>query len=95
MWWIFIVAMQLSIVYAGIRAIQRTGMWSWPRFLFVIGFGGIECAILLAPIVFIHDVHNPYFWPIYATPWIVVLVNFVWLIRTVRRWKPIPSKAGC
>lgn len=90
--WIFIVLMQFAMAYAGIRAAKRTRMWSWSRFLFVIGFAVIECAILLLSIVFIHDVHNPYFWPVYAASWIVVLLNFVLLIRTVRRWNPIPSK---
>lgn len=93
MWWIFIVVMQLSIAAVGIRTAQRTGMWSWPRFLLVIGFGAIECAIIMVPIAFIHNVHDPYFWPVYAASWIIVVLNLVWLICRVRRWKPIPLKA--
>lgn len=91
MWWIFIVAMQLSIACVGIRSAQRTGMWSWPRFLLVIGFGAIECAILMVPIAFIHDVHNSYFWPVYGASWAAVLLSLIWLIRTVRRWRPVAS----
>lgn len=90
--WIFIVLAQLSIAFAGIRKAQRAGVWSWPRFFFILGFAAFECAILLAPIYFIHDVHNRYFVPAYVGAWVVVLVNLVWMICFVRRWKWPPPK---
>ncbi len=94
MFWIFALLLQLTIIAAGIRDEERAGRWSWPRFLIMLAFAGLECAILILPPYYIHDVHNRYFWPVYVTCWLVGLANMVWMIRTVRRWKPTSSDPG-
>jgi hypothetical protein len=87
MWWIFAVILQVSIIIAGIRQVQRANLWSWSKFFFALGFATLECVILIVPCYYIHDVHNRYFWPVYIASWIVAALNFAWFIIVARRWK--------
>jgi hypothetical protein len=88
MLWIFALLLQIAVIAAGMRNAQRAHQWSWPLFLFLLGFAALECAILIVPVYYIHDVHNRYFWPVFVASWLVGLANMVWMILKIRRWKP-------
>lgn len=87
MWWICIVAAQFLVIAAGIRDEQHAGLWSWPKFIFALGFAALECIIVIVPAYYIHDVHNRYFLVVYIASWIVAALNFIWMIIVMRRWK--------
>lgn len=87
MWWIFAAVLQVIIIISGIRNEERAGHWSWSKFCFALGFAALECFIVIAPIVWIHDLRSPYFWPVYATAWVIAALNFIWMIIVARRWK--------
>jgi len=86
MWWIVFVLLQGVIIWSGIRREQRAGLWSWSKFVFTIGFAGLEVLVVTAPILMM-DLKNPHFWPVYSAAWIVAAGNFVWFIIVARRWK--------
>jgi hypothetical protein len=86
MWWIFFVVMQVVIIWAGIQREQRAGLWSWSKFVFAIGFAGLECMLVTAPIFFF-DLKSPKFMPSFIAAWVVAAGNFVWFIIVMRRWR--------
>lgn len=86
MWFLAAFALQIVVIIAGIRNEQRAGMWSWSKFAFALGFGGLECAILIVPLT-VMDVKSPYFIPVYSTCGAVAALNFIWMIIVARRWK--------
>ncbi len=86
MWILFGFALQIVVIVAGVRNEQRAGMWSWSKFVFKLGFAGLECAILIVPV----SVMNPavsYFIPAYAACCVLAALNFIWFIIAARRWK--------
>ena len=87
MWWIFVVILQVITIGPGIRKEQRAGLWSWSKFFFALAFGALESTIVIAPIYYIHDVRNRYFLPVFIASWIVALLNFIWFIIVMRRWR--------
>jgi hypothetical protein len=84
--WILFVVLQFIVVYTGIRKEKRTGQWSWSKFAFAIGFGLLECLIVLTPI-FYFDMKSPWFIPAFSVAWVIAALNFVWMIIVARRWK--------
>lgn len=86
MWWIVFVALQAVIIWSGIRREQRAGMWSWSKFVFTIGFAGLEVLVVTAPLALM-DLKDPHFWTVYGAAWVVAAGNFVWFIIVARRWK--------
>ncbi len=79
-------ALQIAVIVAGMRNEQRAGLWSWSKFVFALGFGALECAILIGPV----SVMNPatsYFIPVYVACCVLATFNFVWFIIAARRWK--------
>jgi hypothetical protein len=78
-----------TIAFAGIQDARLTSVWSWRRFLLILGFALLECAIITMSAYYIHDVHNPWSWPVYIASWIVALANFIWMILIVRRWTQV------
>lgn len=86
MWILFGFALQIVVIVAGVRNEKRAGLWSWSKFVFALGFGGLECAILIVPV----SVMNPatsYFIPVYVACCVLAALNFVWFIIAARRWK--------
>jgi hypothetical protein len=86
MWFLVGFALQIVVIAAGVRNEQRAGLWSWSKFLFALGFGGLECGILIVPVT----VMNPatkYFIPVYVTCCVLAALNFIWFIIVARRWK--------
>jgi hypothetical protein len=84
--WIIFVLLQAIVIISGIRQEQRTGQWSWSKFVFALGFAGLECCIILPPI-FYFDQQGPYFLPAFIAAWVVAALNFIWFIVVCRRWK--------
>ena len=86
MWILLGFVLQIVVIVAGVRNEQRAGLWSWSKFVFTLGFAGLECAILIIPV----SVMNPaasYFIPIYVACCVLAALNFVWFIIAARRWK--------
>jgi branched-subunit amino acid permease len=86
MWWIFFVALTVTMAVSGIRRAQRAGQWSWSKFAFTLVFLALVSAIVTAPVLLM-DMNGRYFWPVYIAAWIVALLLFVWFILMARRWK--------
>jgi hypothetical protein len=86
MWWILMVALQVVIIVSGIRQDQRAGMWSWSKFAFALGFGLMECAIIIVPFTYV-DPNSRYFVPIVTAASVIAALNFIWMIIVARRWK--------
>jgi hypothetical protein len=85
-WWIVFVILQGVIIWSGIQREQRAGLWSWSKLVFAIGFAGLECMLVIAPI-FLFDLKSPKFMPAFIAAWVVAAANFVWFIIVMRRWK--------
>jgi len=62
MGWILFAILQITVVVAGIRQEQRAGLWSWSKFVFALGFGGLEVMIVLAPL-YSFGLKSPCFMP--------------------------------
>lgn len=86
MWWILVLLLQGIVIASGIRDEQRAGLWSWSKFAFALGFGALECIIVIAPLLYI-NLRSRYFIPVYVTACIVAALNFIWMIIVARRWK--------
>jgi hypothetical protein len=86
MGWIFFVILTIVMAIAGIRRAQRAGLWSWSKFVFALGFAGLEVVVITAPLALM-DMKSRYFWPVYSAAWVVAAGNFVWFIIAARRWK--------
>lgn len=86
MWWIFGFALQAVVIASGIRQEQRAGMWSWSKFVFALGFAGLEIVILIVPQTCI-DRNSRYFVPIMTGACVIAALNFIWMIIVARRWK--------
>jgi hypothetical protein len=86
MWWILFVFLQIAVIVAGIRNEQRAGLWSWSKFVFALGFAGLEVTILLVPLHYV-DVKGPHFLPVMGAAGTVAALNFIWMIIVARRWK--------
>ncbi len=86
MWFLAAVLLQVVVIVAGIRQEERAGVWSWSKFAFALGFGGLECAILIIP-VSVMNMKSPYFIPVFSTCGVIAALNFIWMIIVARRWK--------
>ncbi len=86
MWILLGFALQLVVIVAGVRNEQRAGLWSWSKFVFALGFGGLECAILIGPVSMMNPA-TKYFIPVYVGCCVLAALNFVWFIIAARRWK--------
>jgi hypothetical protein len=86
MGWLLFCVLQFIVIAAGIRQEQRAGLWSWSKFAFALGFGALECTILIAPIKLM-GVRSPNFIPVFVACWVVAALNFIWMIIVARRWK--------
>jgi hypothetical protein len=84
--WIIFVFLQVIVIVSGIRQEQRAGLWSWSKFVFAIGFGLLEVAIVGAPLYFF-GLKDPRFMPFFIAAWVVAALNFIWMIIVARRWK--------
>jgi Na+/melibiose symporter-like transporter len=84
--WIFTVLMALSLAFASYKRAKRAGLWSWPKFLFAIGFALFETALVTVPVIVLNP-KNPYFWPAYGVAWVIAAVFFVLFIIVMRKWK--------
>lgn len=78
--------LQIVVIGTGIRNEERAGMWSWSKFVFALGFAGLECVILIVPLSFMNPTWH-YFVPVYVTCCVVAALNFIWFIMVARRWK--------
>lgn len=86
MGWVLFIFLQVTVVIAGIRQEQRTGEWSWSKFVFAIGFAALEFVIVSAPLYYF-DLKSPRFLPAFFTAWAIAALNFVWMIIVARHWK--------
>jgi hypothetical protein len=86
MWFLAGFILQVVVIVAGIRQEKRAGMWSWSKFAFALGFGALECAILIVPISMM-DMKSPYFIPVFSTCGVIAALNFIWMIIVARRWR--------
>jgi len=84
--WIIFGVLQFVVIAAGIRREQRAGLWSWSKFAFALGFGLLQCTILIAPVKLM-GVRNPNFMAVFIGCWVVAAINFAWMIIVARRWK--------
>lgn len=84
--WILFVILQITVVVSGIRQEQREGLWSWSKFVFALGFAGLEVVILIGPIYFL-DIKGPYFMPVFVSAAVIAALNFIWFIVVARRWR--------
>jgi hypothetical protein len=86
MGWILFGLAQAIVIWSGIRREQRAGEWSWSKFVFALAFAGLECGVLLGPILTM-DLKGPWFVPVLAGAAVVAAANFVWFILVCRRWR--------
>lgn len=86
MTWIFMVALQIIFIAAGIRREQKSGLWSWSKFVFILGFAGLEVVLVSVP-AWTLDPHTPLIWWIIGAGWVIGALNFIWFIIVCRRWK--------
>lgn len=86
MWWVFFLLMLAVMVIGRFQRERQAGRWSWSKFFFTLGFAGVECVIISAPVVMM-DMNSPRFWPVYIAAWVVAAGLFVWFIIEARRWK--------
>ena len=84
--WILFVILQAGIIISGIRQEERAGLWSWSKFVFALGFAGLELAIMFIPLYSL-DLKGPYFMPCFIAACVIAALNFVWFIIVCRRWK--------
>jgi hypothetical protein len=84
--WVVFLLMLIIMVVGRVRREQQLGRWSWSKFAFTLGFAGLECVIITAPLVMM-DMNNPHFWPIYIFAWVAAAGLLVWFIIEARRWK--------
>jgi hypothetical protein len=84
--WILFAILQITVIVSGIRQEQRTGQWSWSKFVFTLGFAGLEIAIMFIPL-FSLDMKSPYFMPCFITAGVIAALNFIWFIIVCRRWR--------
>jgi hypothetical protein len=84
--WLLFGVLQIIVIAAGIRKEQRAGLWSWSKFAFAVGFGLLQCTILIAPVKLM-GVTSPRFIPVFVACWVIAAINFVWMIVVARRWK--------
>ena len=86
MGWILFAFLQITVIVTGIRREKSTGQWSWSKFVFTLGFAGLELVIVSAPLYYF-DQNGPYFMPAFITAWVIAALNFIWFIIVCRRWK--------
>lgn len=86
MGWIAILALQVTLIASGIRDEQRAGQWSWSKFIFALAFGLLESCIIVVPFAYI-DPHTRYFLPICVAACTFAVLNFIWFIIVMRRWR--------
>jgi hypothetical protein len=84
--WILFAILQITVIVSGIRQEQRTGQWSWSKFVFTLGFAGLELLIVFAPLYYF-GLNSRYFIPTFIAAWVIALLNFIWFIIVCRRWK--------
>jgi hypothetical protein len=84
--WILMLALQVGFMVVGIRREEKAGLWSWPKFIFALGFAAVEVALVIVPILTV-DQNSRWFWWIYGAGWLVAALNFIWFIIACRRWK--------
>jgi Ca2+/Na+ antiporter len=86
MFWILTLVLQVGFIVAGIRHEEKAGLWSWSKFLFALGFAGVEVVFAIVPVLTL-DMHSRPFWWIVGAGWLVAVLNFIWFIIACRRWK--------
>ncbi|HEY2857615.1 MAG TPA: hypothetical protein VGJ21_04315 [Terracidiphilus sp.] len=86
MMWIAFAALQIVVIFAGIRQERRAGLWSWSKFAFALAFAGLEVAILLTPLA-VMDLSSPRFVQVFCGAGVIAALNFIWMIIVARRWK--------
>jgi Na+/melibiose symporter-like transporter len=86
MGWIFFLALQVIVIVSGIRQEQREGLWNWSKFVFAIGFGALEFALIFIPLTYLNP-HTRYYQPVWITACVIAALNFIWMIIVARRWK--------
>jgi hypothetical protein len=86
MMWIAFAFLQILIIVAGVRQEQRSGLWSWSKFVFALAFAALEAGIMITPILLI-PVKDPRFLPVFCGAGVVAALNFIWMIIVARRWK--------
>jgi hypothetical protein len=84
--WIFMLALQLVFIVAGIRREQKAGLWSWSEFVFIFGFAALEIVLVSVP-AWTLNLHSPLMWWIIGAGWVIAALNFIWFIIVCRRWK--------
>jgi hypothetical protein len=82
-WLIAFIVLQGLAIWSGIRQEERAGLWSWSKIFFSLGFGALECLLMIAPLFLIP---NPYRLPACIAAWVLAALYFVWLIIVMRRW---------
>jgi hypothetical protein len=91
--WIVTLGLQLGFIVAGIRREQCCGLWSWPLFLFALGFAAVEVALAVVP-AWALDLHSRRYWWIVGAGWLIAVLNFAWFIVICRRWTLAAEPAG-
>ena len=82
-------ALQILFVVQSIRQEEKAGVWSWSKFVFILGFALLEWLLLLAP-YYVIPPHSRFFTRVLVACCITAALNFIWLILICRRW-PLPD----
>ena len=77
---------QFAVIAFYICEVQRSGYWSWSKFLLTIVFILFEGLLIGAPLVYV-DLKNRWFWPICGVTWATVLVFGFFFVRSANRWQ--------
>jgi hypothetical protein len=84
--WLAFIALQFAMVYRMYRHAKTQNLWSWSGFFFAIGFALFEVAIITLPVYLLRN-DAYWMWKVYALCWVVAIVNFIFFLRIMRRWK--------
>ena len=77
---------QFAVIAFYIYEAQRSGYWSWSKFLLTIVFILFEGFLIGAPLVYV-DLKSRWFWPICGVTWATVLVFGFFFVRSANQWQ--------
>ena len=84
--WLFVGLLQLYFIVRGIRQEEKTGQWSWSKFVFALAFAGLEFGVIVTPLYLIAPTSRFYL-SVSIGAGVVALLNFIWFIIACRRWR--------
>jgi hypothetical protein len=84
---------QFAVIAFYIYEAQRSGYWSWSKFLLTIVFILFEGFLIGAPLIYV-DLKSRWFWPICGVTWATVLVFGFFFVRSANHWQLGPRKTA-